>query len=300
MTEKVSMKFSALDDRPLDETVRAMVDDQLSGVAAIGERVKAISRAARAAANRLIDTGRLVYVGAGTSGRLAVLDGVELGPTYGWPDERLRYCIAGGVDAVMRSAEGAEDMVDDAVDQLRDIAVCSQDVVIAIAASGNTPFTVGAARSAREAGALTIAIANTASSRLEATCEHHIIVETGSEVIAGSSRMKAGTAQKAVLSMLSTAIMISLDRTYGGLMVNMVVSNKKLRARAERIVSSLAGVSKEKAAQDLDVAENDIRTAILLGKGLDLKSSRNLLSSQGGSLRRALGELLDKNEESEQ
>ncbi len=291
MTEYSSVRFTDLDSWPTLDALEAMYEGQLDALAALRSHLGVMAEACDAAALRLRKGGRLVYVGAGTSGRLAVLDGVELRPTYGWPDERLLFCVAGGTDSLTRSAEGAEDAVDDGRAQLRRETVGAGDVVVALAASGETPFTVGALVQARESGALTIGIANNANTAILTAADFGILAETGSEPVAGSTRMKAGTAQKAILSMLSTAIMLRLDRVYRGFMVNMVVSNIKLERRAVGMISTIAKCSEKKASAALAEAERDIRAAVLICLGETVESSRTILAKVDGSLRKALADI---------
>jgi N-acetylmuramic acid 6-phosphate etherase len=290
-TESVNPRFASIDSWPTDEAVEAMLEGQLSAVAALKSQVNAIARASEAAAERLLDTGRLVYVGAGTSGRIAVQDGVELTPTFNWPESRLVFAVAGGPQALMVSVEGAEDDGPAGARQLQEQDVGERDVVIGVAASGKTPFTVEALAWAREAGALTVGIANNAGTPLLAAVEHPIVTETGSELVAGSTRMKAGTAQKAALNIFSTMIMLRLGRVHDGLMVDMVVSNAKLLDRAQRMVRSVAGCSASAAQEALTLAGKDIKRAILVAKGLPVGDAAPLLERHQGVLRGALKEL---------
>ena len=291
MTEYSSARFTDLDTWPTAEALEAMYEGQLDALAALRTHIAIMAEACDAAALRLRKRGRLVYVGAGTSGRLAVLDGVELGPTYGWPNERLLFCIAGGTDALTQSVEGAEDAVDEGAARLRRESVGSDDVVIALAASGETPFTLGALKQARALGAMTIGIVNSADTAILNSADFGILAETGSETVAGSTRMKAGTAQKAILSMLSTAIMLRLDRVYEGLMVNMVVSNIKLERRAVKMISAIADCDDSKASDALAQADRDIKTAVLICLGNTLETSRTILNNVDGSLRKALADI---------
>lgn len=287
-TESLNPRFADIDEWPTLEAVEAMLEGQLAAIAAIKSETVKLAAAAEAAAERLGRGGRLVYVGAGTSGRVAVQDGVELGPTFGWPAERLVYQMAGGIDALVHSAEGAEDDAEDAATQIADQGISAHDVVIGVAASGRTPFTIGALKAARDAQALTIAIANNDGSELLSVAHHALVAATGSEVIAGSTRMKAGTAQKAMLNLLSTAIMLRLGRVYRGLMVDMVISNDKLQNRAHAIVQSLSGCSAADAIKAVAMAGNDIKTAVLIAMGESLTSARALLDRHGGILRSAV------------
>jgi N-acetylmuramic acid 6-phosphate etherase len=287
-TETLDHRFADVESWPTSEAVEAMLEGQLSAIASLKSQAAALTRAAEAAAGRLLDGGRLVYVGAGTSGRIAVQDGVELLPTFGWPAERMVFVNAGGLAALAVSAEGAEDDRDEAVRQLAGAGVGPKDVVIGVAASGRTPFTVSAVQWACRAGALTIGVANNAAAPLLDAAEFAILADTGSELIAGSTRMRAGTAQKAVLNILSTAIMLRLGRVYRGLMVDMVVSNDKLAERARRMVSVATGCDNGTAVRALEAAGNDIKTAILVARGLDLAEAAALLARNGGVLRRAI------------
>ena len=290
MTENLSARHAELDLWPTAEALEAMFEGQLSAVAALRSQMAALTEAAEAAAGVLHGGGRLVYVGAGTSGRLAVLDGVELGPTFGWPAERLLFLMAGGPDALTVSVEGAEDDAGAGRDEVLGAEVGAGDVVIGVAASGTTPYTVAALETAARAGALTVGIANNEGTRLLSCVGHAILVETGNELLAGSTRMKAGTAQKVLLTMLSTTIMLRLDRVYKGRMVDMIVSNNKLRDRAERIVSDLSGCTAEVAAESLAAAERNIKRAVLIARGLPAADSQRVLESAKGSLRRALAD----------
>lgn len=292
-TESLNPRFSDIDSWPTIEAVEAMLEGQMSAIASIKSQTQQISEAAEAAAARLQNGGRLVYVGAGTSGRVAVQDGVELGPTFGWPSERLLYLMAGGIDALVHSAEGAEDDADDARSRVRESGVSADDVVIGVAASGRTPFTIAALNAANDAGALTIAIVNNAGTDLLRAAQHGLLAATGSEAIAGSTRMKAGTAQKAILNLLSTAIMLRLGRVYRGLMVDMVISNDKLLNRAFGIVKALSNCSEAVAMEAVVLAQNDIKAAVLIALGKDPAAAAQLLREHNGILRDAV-ETLDR------
>ncbi len=288
-TESLDPRFTEIDSWSTVDAVEAMLEGQMEAVASIQSQTTQIASAADAAALRLRSSGgRLVYVGAGTSGRVAVQDGVELGPTFGWPESRLIYLMAGGIHALVHSAEGAEDDADAARAQIAANGIDKDDVVIGVAASGRTPFTIAAIETAREAGALTIAIANNEGSALAAAAEHALVAATGSEVLAGSTRMKAGTAQKAILNLLSTAIMLRLGRVYRGLMVDMVISNEKLQNRAVGIVQTLSNCDEAAAADALHIASNDIKTAVLIALGQSAESAARLLGEHKGILRDAV------------
>jgi N-acetylmuramic acid 6-phosphate etherase len=218
-----------------------------------------------------------------------VQDGVELGPTFGWPADRLTYLMAGGMGALVQSVEGAEDDAAAAVAEVAAKAIGDKDVVIGVAASGRTPFTVAAIKASRAAGALTISIANNPGTALLSVADHAIAALTGSELIAGSTRMKAGTAQKAILNLMSTAIMLRLGRVYRGLMVDMVISNDKLLARAHAMVETITGCDNLTAIQAIDLAGHDIKKAVLIASGHSLEEAAGLLDAHGGNLREAIG-----------
>ncbi len=225
---------------------------------------------------------------------MAVQDGVELTPTFGWPQERLLYILAGGLPALVESAEGAEDDVIDAARQIAEHAVDVADVVVAVAASGHTPFTLRAIEEARARGALTIAIANNAPTPILKAALHAIFLGTGSEIISGSTRMKAGTAQKAAINIISTTIMLRLGKVYRGQMVDMVVSNAKLQRRAAGIVQMLTKCTEEEAVDALERGENSIAKAVLIAKGNTPERAAMFLADNGGILGKAIAALNGK------
>lgn len=291
-TDGTSGSTVALDLLPTADAVEAMLEGQIAAAAAVQSQVSALASAADAAADRLANSdGRLVYVGAGTSGRLAVLDGTELEPTFGWSPDRLLYGIAGGTAALSASVEGAEDEEEAARVFIASASLTRDDVVIAVSASGTTPYTMAAIREASAAGALTVGIASNVNAPLLLETNHPIFLDTGAELVSGSTRMKAGTAQKIALNLLSTAIMIRLGRVYDGLMVDMRVSNRKLRARAIGIVAQISGVSAMAAESALDRARNDIKIATLVAMGLEPGRARHLLFESGGNLRTTIAGL---------
>jgi len=288
-TEGTSRRFAELDLWPTEDAVRAMFESQLAAAAAVQSEVEPLARAAEAAAGRLEHPGgRLVYVGAGTSGRLAILDGTELEPTFGWSRERLIYAIAGGMEALSGSVENAEDDEESALKLVRSAMLGRNDVVIGVSASGMTPFTLAAIREARGRGALTIALASNSGSLLLEAAEHPIWLDTGAEVVAGSTRMKAGTAQKIALNLLSTAIMLRLGHIHAGLMVDMRISNRKLRTRAIAIVAEISGAELGQAEAALDLAKDDIKLAVLVAMGVDVEQARGLLIQSRNNLRAAI------------
>jgi len=268
----------------------AMYDGQLAACAAVRPALPAINAAVEAAVLNLKRGGRLVYVGAGTSGRIAVQDGAELGPTYDWPTDRTVFLMAGGLQAVLESVEGAEDDEAKGAEAIANAELNENDVVIAVAASGTTPFTIGALRSAGARGALCIAVANNRGAPLFEPAHHRILIETGTEVLAGSTRMQAGTAQKIVLNLFSTAVMVKLGRVYRGLMVSMRASNAKLIRRAEVIVSQIVGCAENHAAKFVERADGDVKIAVLLGLGWKQTEAVEALLKHEGNLRAVIDE----------
>jgi N-acetylmuramic acid 6-phosphate etherase len=294
-TEQISPRYVDLDSWSAAEMITAMYEGQLAAAAAVRGALGAIAAAAEDAVPALQRGGRLVYAGAGTSGRIGVQDGTELTPTFDWPAERLVFAMAGGPDALMRSTEQAEDNEAAGAQAMADAQIGANDVVVGLAASGTTPFTIGALRAASGSGAVTIAVANNANAPLFEVARHHILADTGSEVIAGSTRMNAGTAQKIVLNLFSTTVMVKMGRVYRGLMVDMRARNAKLRRRAEAIVGEIVGCPPRDAARHLEKADGDVKTAILLGLGLDRSKATRLLERHGGNLRAAIDESKDAN-----
>jgi len=290
-TEQVDPRYQDLDAWPALPRLEAMWEAQLAAVAAVRIALPALATAAQAAATRLGDAGRLVYVGAGTSGRIGAQDGAELPPTFDWPQHRLVLLMAGGDGAFTRSVENAEDDREAAVSAVATHAIGPSDVVIGIAASGSTPFTTAAIQAARARGALTIGIANSAGGTLLAAADHAILAETGAEVIAGSTRMKAGTAQKIVLNLLSSEIMVLRGHVHRGLMVDMQAKNAKLRLRAVRMLRMLDPRPDAELEAALAASGGKVKTAALILQGLDRLTAEARLAAHAGNLRRALASL---------
>ncbi|HMA73482.1 MAG TPA: N-acetylmuramic acid 6-phosphate etherase [Xanthobacteraceae bacterium] len=288
LTEKISPRYVELDSWSSGEMVAAMYESQLAAVAAVRGALDAIAAAVDDAVPALRRGGRIVYVGAGTSGRIAVQDGTELPPTYDWPADRLVFAVAGGLVALVQSTEGAEDDETSGARAMAEAKIGPDDVVIGIAASGTTPYTVRALRAANAAGAVTVAVTNNPGAPLLDVARHKILVESGPEVIAGSTRMKAGTAHKIVLNLFSTAVMVKLGRVYRGLMVHMRARNTKLRRRAEVIVRHIVGCSTPDAARFVKQADGDVKIAVLLGFGLGPEDAANALKRHDGNLRMAI------------
>ena len=289
-TEDIDPRFLDLDRLSPVDQVRLLHAGQGEAIAAVERALPAIAAATEAAALRLSGAGRIVYCGAGTSARIGVQDGAELLPTFNWPAERVAFVIAGGEAALLRAVENAEDSADDGILGIAGLAVNADDVVLGIAASGATQFTVAALQAARQRGALTIGIANNAGSPLLAAVDHPVLIETGAEAIAGSTRLKAGTAQKIALNLFSTSVMVQLGHVYRGLMVDMRPTNAKLRRRAVEMVAHITSCDLEAAHRALSLADWDVKLAVLVLKGLTLEEARNLIVQSGGKLRAALGQ----------
>jgi N-acetylmuramic acid 6-phosphate etherase len=289
LTEHMSPRFVDLDSWSTGDMVEAMYDGQLVACAAVKPALPAINAAVDDAVSALKRGGRLVYAGAGTSGRIAIQDGAELRPTYDWPSDRVVFVMAGGLQAVLQSIEGAEDNETNGADAIADAGVNQNDVVVAVAASGTTPFTIGALRAAAQRQA--VSIANNRGAPLFEPARHRILIETGTEVLAGSTRMQAGTAQKIVLNLFSTAVMVKLGRVYRGLMVSMRASNAKLLRRAEIIVSQIVGCAENDAAKFLERADGDVKIAVLLGLGWERADAIEALKKHEGNLRTVIDEL---------
>lgn len=289
-TEDISPRYLDFDLWENVEALNALYEGQLAAVAAVSGALPAIAAAVEGALPRLRRSGRLIYAGAGTSGRIAVQDGAELGPTFNWPSERIAFAMAGGEAALLRAVENAEDSGAGGAARMAEIGVNAEDVVLGLAASGATPFTLAVIEAAHAAGALTVGVANTPNSPLLHACHHPILLDTGPEPIAGSTRLKAGTAQKVALNLFSTLAMVRLGRVYRGLMVHMRPTNEKLRRRAERMVMTITGRDSAEAAAAVAEAQGDVKLAALIACGLEMGAASALLRKHEGNLRFALAE----------
>ncbi|MCY7387406.1 MAG: N-acetylmuramic acid 6-phosphate etherase [Burkholderiales bacterium] len=289
-TESPSLEHTRLDEYSIDDLVAAFADDQLVAVNAVRAARGQIAAAVAAAVPRLERGGRLIYVGAGTSGRLGLLDSVELYPTFSWPQERAIALLAGGNEAVYRAVEGAEDRTEQGGLDLQATNPGANDVVIALAAAGTTPYTLGALRAARAAGALTIGIANNPDAPLTGEAEFGITLDTGSELISGSTRLKAGTAQKITLNTFSSAVMVRLNKVYGNLMVDMKPTNAKLIRRAVRLTMLATGADESLAQTTLEGSQFRIKVAIIaIVKKVGIAEAEARLATAKGSVRQAMG-----------
>jgi len=263
------------EDATIAQTIQAILPDIAQAVDAITAKLKS--------------GGRLIYVGAGTSGRLGILDASECVPTFSVSPDLVIGLIAGGEKAVTQSIEDAEDNKDAGGDDLRNVQVSANDAVVGIAASGRTPYVIGALETANNIGALTVAISCNQDVPMLDIAQYGICASVGSEVITGSTRMKAGTAQKLILNMLSTTVMIKLGKVYGNLMVDVMLTNAKLVDRAKRIVSEVTGASYERSGEVLEQAQNSVKVAIIIELlGLSAEDARQRLDQHDGILRQVI------------
>ena len=286
-TEAIHAGNPQLDRLPTTELIDVLLRDQFDAIEAVQSQSAAIAHAVDEIAARLARGGRLHYVGAGTSGRIATLDAAEMPPTFGAPPELVHAHIAGGDAALVRAIEGAEDDSKAGAAQMRDVE--PGDAVVALSASGGARFVIAAAEEAKARGAYTVAVTSVESSRLARVADHAIVAATAAEALTGSTRLKAGTAQKIVLNAISTAVMVRLGKVYGNLMVDVVATNDKLRHRALRLIADLAEVERERARELLDAAEGRVKVAIVMErKRCSAAAARGLLDRHGGSLRAVL------------
>ncbi|MGH7661617.1 MAG: N-acetylmuramic acid 6-phosphate etherase [Vulcanimicrobiaceae bacterium] len=286
-TEAVDDATHELDRLSTSDLVELLVSQQRRAVDAVRSAVPQIAQAVEAIASRLAGGGTLHYVGAGTSGRLGILDAAEAPPTFGTPPSLVRAHIAGGLAAVVAAVEGAED--DAGAAERMQAEWRRDDALIGISASGGAKFVIAAVERARSAGAYTVALTSAARSQLATVADLAIVLETGAEPLAGSTRMLAGTAQKIALNAISTATMVRLGKTYGNLMVDLVATNDKLRRRAMRLVSEVGMVDPARAGELLSAAGGSVKVAIVMARrNLDAAGARDALSASGGRLRAVL------------
>lgn len=288
-TEQPHPGHLALDTYDSAALVEAFVADQALAAQAVRAAAPQLAQAVDAALPRLRAGGRIVTVGAGTSGRLGVLDSVELHPTFSWPRERAPALLAGGPGAMFAAVEGAEDDEAQGAADLGALQPTVQDVVLLLAASGATPYVLGAARAARGAGALTVGVANSPDAPLMAACEIGVLLDTGPEVISGSTRLKAGTAQKIALNTFSSSVMVRLHKVHGNLMVDLRASNAKLQRRALRLTMMASGADAARAEAALAASAGRVKVAVvMLRAGVDAARAQARLDSAEGSVRAAL------------
>jgi N-acetylmuramic acid 6-phosphate etherase len=293
-TEAVNPASSRIDTLSPLEIVRLMNEEDAKIPQAIAKEAESIAAAIEVITDRIRNGGRLIYIGAGTSGRLGVLDASECPPTFNTPPQMVLGLIAGGDSALRKSAEGVEDHPEIAAKDLQQVDLGAQDVLVGIASSGRTPYVIGALKYARKVGACAIGLACNQGSALSEVADLMITPVVGPEIISGSTRMKAGTATKMVLNMLTTATMVQLGKTYGNLMVDLRATNTKLVARGCRLVASLTGLTHEQARAELVKCDGELKTTVvMIRRGVDPDTARRVLNECGNQLRRALVETAD-------
>jgi N-acetylmuramic acid 6-phosphate etherase len=278
-----------LDVMTVSELLLAMNESDAEVPKAISLVLPRIEKAIDGVIDRMLQGGRLIYIGAGTSGRLGVLDAAECGPTFSITSEQVVAFIAGGDSAIKNPAEGAEDLPELGKADLQSINVGQLDCVVGIAASGRTPYVMGAIEYARSVGALTIALTSNPNSQLGKISDHALDIDSGPELLAGSTRLKSGTAQKLVLNMISTVSMVRLGKTFGNLMVDLQVSNEKLADRAVRIIQTATGSTKIEASEALKASGHEVKVAILmLLLHIEPQTARERLQASSNRIREAL------------
>ncbi len=289
VTEEENPRTAGITELPVREIVRLMNEEDAGVSVAVGRVLVDVARAVEGITRRLKAGGRLFYIGTGTSGRLGVLDAAECPPTFGVSPELVQGIIAGGYDALHRAVEASEDDAEAGAADLDARGFRGSDALVGIAASGGTPYTVGAVRHARSLGAFTVALTCAPGSEITRAAEVAIAPAVGPEVIAGSTRLKAGTAQKMVLNMLSTATMIRLGYASGNRMTNLQARNVKLRARAVRILRAEAGLDERQAASALEAAGGDLRTALVMSRaGCTREEAERALAQSRGVVQQAI------------
>lgn len=288
-TESPSTRHTELDLYATADLVSALVEDQVHAVDAVRSAGAELARAVDAAVPRMQQGGRLIYAGAGTSGRLGVLDSVELYPTFSWPHDRAIGLLAGGTDAMFTAVEGAEDDATQGARDMQAVHVTANDVVLLLAASGATPYVMGALQAARSAGALTVGFANNPHAPVTQQADIGITLDTGSEVISGSTRLKAGSAQKMALNTFSSALMVRLNKVYGNLMVDLKATNAKLVRRAVALTMHATGCDEALARATLLACDHHVKVAVVaITCGVDIATARARLAAANDSVRRAL------------
>ena len=288
-TERRNPASAHIDELSTLDMVKIVNDEDKRVALAVEKILPEIAKAVEIITDRLSKGGRLFYLGAGTSGRLGILDASECPPTYGVEPELVQGVIAGGMPAIFKAQEGAEDDIDLAAKDLAERGFGADDVLVGIAASGRTPYVIGGLKYARKLGAATIALACSANAAIAEFADIALLPVTGAEVVTGSTRMKAGTAQKLVLNMLSTVTMIKLGKVYGNLMVDVKTSNKKLEERAKNIVMEATGCSREESIAALEKAQGNAKLAVYLHlTGADFATGQQELAAADGHLAVAL------------
>ena len=292
ITEQVNSKSEHIDIADTAEILNIINDEDMVVAEAVKEEIPSIEKVVNVVTNSIKKGGRLFYIGAGTSGRLGILDASECPPTYGTDPELVQAIIAGGNEAIFKAVEGAEDDEQAGARVIQEKNITSKDVVVGITASGRTPFVIGALKEAKKVRAYTVGLSNNKSSKVNEEADITIAPIVGPEVIMGSTRMKSGTSQKLVLNMITTAVMIKLGKVYGNLMVDLQPTNLKLIDRMKRIVSYATGISKEEADKYLKESGLNAKAAIVMIKtGCDAEKAVSLLENSDGIVSKAIAML---------
>ena len=286
-TEKKDTSFDTIENWETKKLLEELLKSQTKSFNAVKNALNEIELAVSFALKKLKKrNSKIIYVGAGTSGRIGALDGVELNPTFGWPDDRVQFCFSG--DDPLKASEGSEDSEELAVEHFNNKNINQDDVVIGLAASGSTKYTLKIIELSKNIGALTIGISNNKNSLLLKIAEIKICLETGTEFLAGSTRLAAGTSQKIVLNLFSTSLMIKLNRVYKGFMIDVVASNKKLKKRSQYILSEITGCSEETAIKLLKQTNYNIRLSLMLFHNYTIEDAQKILEENDNDLHKIL------------
>jgi N-acetylmuramic acid 6-phosphate etherase len=291
-TERRNPRSVDIDLFPTERILKIINAEDATVAGAVAAAIPDIAKVVEAAVQSIKAGGRIFYVGAGTSGRLAATDAIECPPTFSTPPEWVQAVVAGGSKAFMQPIEGSEDEKEKAATDLKSRKLTKDDLVIGIAASGNTPYTLAALEFAKSKSAKTVAMVSAENSPMSKTADITIYTPVGPEVITGSTRLKAGTAQKLVLNMISTAVMIRLGMTYGNWMINVNMTNRKLRERGTHMLQEILGVKPDEAARLAEASGGKLKVAVIMGAtGCDRKEAEKRLAESGGNLRKVLGHM---------
>ena len=286
-TEKKNKSFDTIDNWGTKKLLEELLQSQIKSFNAVKNALNEIELAVSSSLKKIKKrNSKIVYVGAGTSGRIGALDGVELIPTFGWPEDRVQFCFSG--DDPLKATEGSEDSEELAVEHFNKKNINKDDVVIGLAASGSTKYTLKIIELSRNMGALTIGISNNKNSLLLNVAEMKICLETGSEFLAGSTRLAAGTSQKIALNLFSTSLMIKLNRVYKGFMIDVVASNEKLKKRSQYILSEITGCSEETAIKLLKQTNYNIRLSLMLFHNYTIEDAQKILEENDNDLHKIL------------
>lgn len=286
-TEKKDTNFDTIENWEIKKLLEELLQSQIKSFNAVKNALNEIELAVSSSLKKIKKrNSKIVYVGAGTSGRIGALDGVELIPTFGWPDDRVQFCFSG--DDPLKATEGSEDSEELAVEHFNKKNINQDDVVIGLAASGSTKYTLKIIELSRNMGALTIGISNNKNSLLLNVAEIKICLETGSEFLAGSTRLAAGTSQKIALNLFSTSLMIKLNRVYKGFMIDVVASNEKLKKRSQYILSEITGCSEETAIKLLKQTNYNIRLSLMLFHNYTIEDAQKILEENDNDLHKIL------------